>query len=169
MINEIIIRSASNADIKEIAKMQINALKSDDFNQFYHSIMNLFIKEFEKRWKKQINQSTNVMLMLKSNKIIGFITYLNSINSDIKNIYILPSMRRKGLGSMLCKAVIEELLKSKSKKISVWILKENNKAKLFFEKLGFKQTLQSRSDDIGHRVQIKEIQYHLIISECSIQ
>ena len=55
----------------------------------------------------------------------------------IVSIYLLPQYYGKGLGNKLLKSAVLDLKKSGYKSIYLWVLKDNHRAKRFYEKNGF--------------------------------
>ena len=64
----------------------------------------------------------------------------------------------KGYGKFLIEMAVGELKKLGFKKILLWVLEENHRARKFYEKCGFVQTGESRNDNIGGK-DLKEVMY----------
>ncbi|MDD4000535.1 MAG: GNAT family N-acetyltransferase [Bacilli bacterium] len=91
----------------------------------------------------------NTMVAVVKNIIVGFSGYLEDSrdissvkpSSEIMAIYILKEYQRKGIGY----ALIQESLKRVSKKnVILFVLEENIKAIIFYERIGFEFT--------GHKI-----------------
>lgn len=78
---------------------------------------------------------------MKNNMIIGFSCYVESRDSDLEDtgeimaVYILKDYQGLGIGKRLMDACYKEL--SNFSKLSLWVLRSNNKAVAFYKKQGF--------------------------------
>ena len=77
---------------------------------------------------------------------------------EIISIYLLPDYLGKGYGKILLQAAISELEKMGYKKIFLWVLRENIRAKHFYERFGFSRTDDCIDDNIGGK-ELQEIRY----------
>lgn len=99
--------------------------------------------------QKQFNEGHNFLILEENKKPIAFADY-NQLKDDVyklQKIYVLPDQQGKSIGKMLINDVIEKV---KAKGASALMLNVNrhNKAKQFYEHLGF--TVISEEDiDIG--------------------
>jgi ribosomal protein S18 acetylase RimI-like enzyme len=57
-------------------------------------------------------------------------------DAEISAIYILQSAQRLGIGRSLMKAMAASLAQRGHEALSLWVLRDNNVARLFYEKLG---------------------------------
>ncbi len=97
-------------------------------------------------------QIKNYLIYIEENKVLGFASYENNCPTKnslkIHRLYILPSAQGKGIG----KKMIDEItFLAKNNNSHKLILNVNrlNKAKLFYEKLGFK-VIDAVNIDIGN-------------------
>jgi ribosomal protein S18 acetylase RimI-like enzyme len=60
-----------------------------------------------------------------------------NIAGEIKTIYILPEHWRHGIGTILVKKAEKEFRNHGYKEIMVWVLAENTRARIFYEKRGY--------------------------------
>ena len=77
---------------------------------------------------------------------------------EIISIYLLPDYLGKGYGKILLQAVISELEKMGYKNIFLWVLRENIRARCFYERFGFSRTDDYLDDNIGGK-ELQEIRY----------
>lgn len=82
---------------------------------------------------------------------------------EIISIYLLPDHMGKGYGKVLLQASISELKKSGYKNIFLWVLKDNMRARSFYERFGFLRTDDYLDSQIGGKT-LQEIRY---IYNCS--
>lgn len=100
-------------------------------------------KYFEKALKEGLEEDA---IISNDKQAIGFICIgkcrdedKDSTYGEIWGIYLLPQYWNKGIGSILINWGLEELRKRGYKKVTLWVLEENLKARRFYEKVGFKQ------------------------------
>ena len=110
------------------------------------------------------NSDRYTLVMLEGNKIIGTSSYCRSRWDDYKNwgeiisIYLLPEYMGKGYGEHLLEMAVKELKTIGFKTIFLWVLEDNQRARHFYEKCGFKNRGAYRDDVIGGK-QLRELQY----------
>ena len=172
--NNITIRHADLSDINEIANMQITAWE-DDFRcePIFPLLKNFFYGELKRRWNKKLEENNHILVVIRENTIIGFLIYTIdhlSLSSkkkiraaNLKNIYIIPSMRRNGLGTLLCEAFFDEVKKSGIEKVITWSLKNHQRAKNFYEALGFMLSPKERLDILNGNETLIEVLYQISV------
>ncbi len=149
--SNIIIRVATEKDIHLI-------------NQLAHSIWPFTYKEIlspaqlnymlesiysEASLQKQFNEGHHFLIVEENNKPVAFADYslLKDAVYKLNKIYVLQNLQGKGIGKLLIEDVIERI---KANNATALLLNVNrhNKAKQFYERLGF--TVISEEDiDIG--------------------
>ena len=77
---------------------------------------------------------------------------------EIFSIYLLPQYMGKGCGTQLLRSAIEELKKRSYKKLFLWVLEENNRARHFYERCGFLKAADVIEEKIGGK-NVREIRY----------
>ena len=77
---------------------------------------------------------------------------------EVISIYFLPEYIGKGYGKKLLKTVLSELQKKGFNEVFLWVLEENNRARHFYENIGFVNSGDYRDDCIGGK-DLKEIRY----------
>jgi ribosomal protein S18 acetylase RimI-like enzyme len=101
----------------------------------FYSIANL---------EKQLNNGQVFELLLEDNNVIGFVAYelncnlenLNQPLTKIHKIYLLPETQGKGFGKFMINEIVK-IAKSNNQKGIFLNVNKYNKAKIFYEKLGF--------------------------------
>ena len=101
----------------------------------FYSIANL---------EKQMNNGQVFELLLEDNNVIGFVAYelncnfenLNQPLTKIHKIYLLPVTQGKGFGKFMINEIVK-IAKSNNQKGIFLNVNKYNKAKIFYEKLGF--------------------------------
>ena len=81
---------------------------------------------------------------------VGFASYVESDPAiwKLNKIYVLPSQQGKGTGKFIINYIISQIKKENAKALQLQVNRDN-KAKLFYEKLGFK-VIQTANFDIGN-------------------
>lgn len=119
----------------------------------------------EGQWASHIEQEDRKnLVVVKDGKIIGTSGFGKSRMAEmagfgeIISIYFLPEYMGKGYGRLLLQAVVDELGKMGFDNVFLWVLEENQNARRFYEKCGFRQTERCLPSDIGGK-ELKEVQY----------
>lgn len=117
------------------------------------------------QWCKAFdNPERYTLVMLDGDTIIGTSSYCKSRWADYKDwgeiisIYFLPEYMGKGYGKDLLQLVVKSLKEMDFKRIFLWVLDDNHRARHFYEKYGFKNSGEYRDDVIGGK-QLRELQY----------
>ena len=79
---------------------------------------------------------------------------------EIASIYLLPEYWGKGWGKLLFSAAVEQLEAMGCRKLFLWVLEGNQRARAFYERMGFRPSGIDRDDELGGRP-VREIQYRL--------
>lgn len=77
---------------------------------------------------------------------------------EIISIYLLPEYFGKGFGKPLLTNSMSELKEMGFDKIYLWVLKENHRARKFYEKNGFTNSGESKIINIGNK-DLVEVRY----------
>lgn len=99
--------------------------------------------------QKQFDTGHNFLIVEEDNKAIAFASY-NKLKKGIfklQKIYALPQEQGKGIGKMLINYIIEKIKKENATALLLNV-NRNNKAKQFYERLGFK-VISEEDIDIG--------------------
>ncbi|MEA4823421.1 MAG: GNAT family N-acetyltransferase [Clostridiaceae bacterium] len=80
---------------------------------------------------------------------------------EIRSIYVLPEMWRRGLGQQLFTAAKEEMKRTGFGGFCLWVLKENAAARQFYKKMGMTDTGIEKGINIAGK-ELKELKYEFI-------
>ena len=144
-MDNITIRKGVYEDIPSIVDIKINgwkiAYKGIIDDEFLNSMKKeTHIKRMQDNYKK-----TNIVVAQVNNKVVGFCRYLdnNSFSENIENadceiiaLYVLPELKRQGIGTKMFNYVKRELKAKNKNHMVIWCLKENKNSKKFYEKMG---------------------------------
>jgi GNAT superfamily N-acetyltransferase len=145
------IRKATLEDVKSLATIHVVGWQGA-----YGGIMDqayIDSQTIEKRtadWSQWIRDNTvERWLAFEDEKPVGLIAYgplrtappgTSSIRplytAEIYALYILPKAWRKGVGSALLNASVQNLLEQKHTSMCLWVLDKNKRACAFYEKMG---------------------------------
>lgn len=117
------------------------------------------------RWSSNVdNQTWKTLICVDDGRIVGTSIFCKSRFEqlhdwgEVISIYLLPDYMGKGYGKMLMKSAISELKMQGCGKIFLWVLEENVRARLFYEKISFLSTDDFFDDTIGGK-ELREIRY----------
>lgn len=153
--DKLIVRKAVLPDARGIAIVQV-----DSWRTTYEGIISndylqkLSYEEHEKIWHGAIKQKTLYVAEDNEGRIVGFSIggkersgNYPKCKGEVYAIYILKEYQRKGLGRLLMKPIVEDLLEQNITTMAVYVLEENN-ARFFYEALGAKK-IDSVEIEIG--------------------
>jgi diamine N-acetyltransferase len=100
--------------------------------------------------QKQMNNGSQFIFVYDEEEPVGFAAYLSKGGGIYKldKIYILPSQQGKGTGRFVIDYIIAEVKKEGATALQLQVNRDN-KAKSFYEKLGFVE-IDYRDFDIGN-------------------
>lgn len=121
------------------------------------------------RWCKNFDRNgLYTLIMEKDGVIIGSASFCASRfkeyadYGEIVSIYLLPAYIGKGYGKQLFDTAVNELTNLGYKKLFLWVLEDNSRARRFYEAQGFTVTENILNDNIGGK-DVREIQYQYIV------
>ena len=96
-------------------------------------------------WNKMLSNNINSHYVITlDDVIIGFLTISVARDNDLKDsfyelvgLYLNPEYVAKGYGKQAMDWIKKEIKSRGDDKISLWVLEENNRARSFYEKMGF--------------------------------
>lgn len=120
------------------------------------------------RWANCIDKAgMNHLVMIKDGWMIGTASFCQSRwetyhdYGEIVSIYFLPEYMGQGYGKLLLDRCIEELKQCGFRKILLWVLEDNHRARRFYEKNGFINSKIFLNDNIGGKI-LREVLYVLV-------
>jgi ribosomal protein S18 acetylase RimI-like enzyme len=104
----------------------------------------------ESSLQKQMNEGSQFIIVYDNEEPVGFAAYLSKELSIFKldKIYILPSQQGKGTGKFVIDYIINDIKQKKAKSLQLQV-NRYNKARSFYEKLGF-VVIDEKDFDIGN-------------------
>lgn len=165
------IRRAESSDAKGIAKVHITAWQSAYRGILPDSFLdNLSVERSQSGWERMLADSSGWVLVFEQNgEIIGFAALRVSHDQDVENkkegeigaIYLLPHEWRKGYGKQLIHAAIAALREQGFTEVTLWVLRENQRAIEFYKKLGFCADGATKVDVRPNGIEFHEVRFRL--------
>jgi len=104
----------------------------------------------ESSLRQQMEEGTQFILVYEENEPVGFAAYqkIEPTIWKLHKIYILATQQGKGTGKFLMDHIIKEVQQQEALVLQLQV-NRNNKAKNFYEKIGFK-VIEEADFDIGN-------------------
>ena len=156
------IRYAKKADADAIALINSQSFKTafsgiipDDFLEEKFSYERL-----RDRLSQEICEDIAVnSIMFLEDKPVGMMTFGNpvveeddTLTIEIMRIYLLPEHWGERLGKEFMEWGLKELHKMGYKKVNLWVIEENSRARGFYKKMGFKHEGVTRIINPGREI-----------------
>jgi ribosomal protein S18 acetylase RimI-like enzyme len=140
------VRSATLRDASAIAEVHDQSYRSTYAGIFPQSVFDgVSLPSREQLWTRvltdQAAASRTLVGCTEEGSVVGFIsggrerTGLLNCDAEVYAIYLLPSVQRRGLGTLLIREFARELRDQGFQSMAVWVLKLNM-SKAFYETLG---------------------------------
>ena len=117
------------------------------------------------KWVPYLEQAgRTTLLLLDGEKFVGTASCCPSRISalsgwgEIVSLYLLPEYWGKGCGKLLFSAAVEQLETMGCRDLFLWVLEENQRARAFYARMGFRPSASYLDDEIGG-MPVREIQY----------
>ena len=119
------------------------------------------------KWVPYLEQAgRESLLLLEGEKIVGTASCCASRTpelagwGEIVSLYLLPEYWGNGWGKALLSAAVKQLESMGYRDLFLWVLEGNQRARAFYERMGFHPSGAYTEDEIGG-VPVREIQYRL--------
>lgn len=152
MSDSLQIRKATAADIPLIRELVFKI-----WPQTYAAILSQdkigYMLEYmysESSLEKQMNEGSEFIIIYDQEEPIGYAAYLpkSPVVYKLDKIYVLPTLQGKGVGKVIINYVIDEIKKRGATVLQLQVYRQN-KARYFYEKLGF-VIIEEKDFDIGN-------------------
>ena len=161
------IRNATTEDAEDLALIYSKSFHS----AFKGIISDEFLDEkfsYERlkgRLSEEVSKGTPInSIMVIDDIAVGMVTYTDSKNeendsleAEIWRIYLLPEYWNQNIGMELMEWSLKDLEAKGYKKVSLWVIEENVRARRFYEKFGFEHDGKIRVINVGR--EIKDYRY----------
>jgi ribosomal protein S18 acetylase RimI-like enzyme len=140
-----IVRSARLEDALPIATIHVDAwrvaYRGIVPDEYLHA---LSIDQRHAGWRQILAGGESVWVGEDGDKIVGWISAAQTRDVDASQwtgeiwaVYIAPDHWRQGAGRALCEAAEQELRRQGFTDVTLWVLKDNERALRFYESIGF--------------------------------
>jgi ribosomal protein S18 acetylase RimI-like enzyme len=143
-----IFRRARRADAPELARIHVAAWQEAYRGIVPEATLEQFTVEGRtERFDRFLAEDTSETYLAEhDSRVVGFLTLgacrdpdvEGSSTGEIWGIYILPEYWRRGFGKYLCKQGQNLLASQGFVAATLWVLEANNRARRFYEVMGFK-------------------------------
>lgn len=117
------------------------------------------------QWANCIHKTgMNSLVLIERGRMIGTAGFCKSRweeysdYGEVVSIYFLPDYIAKGYGRLLLNKCIEELNQCGFRKVLLWVLEDNYRARKFYERNGFIDSGVFMDDNIGGK-DVREVLY----------
>jgi len=99
---------------------------------------------------QQMNKGSQFIIVYENDNPCGFAAFVETVPFVYKldKLYVLPSQQGKGTGKFVINYIIDEIKKKKATVLQLQV-KRDNKARFFYEKIGF-DIITEKDFDIGN-------------------
>jgi ribosomal protein S18 acetylase RimI-like enzyme len=156
---EILVRRATPEDAAALAAVEVTSWRAA-----YHGLIpdalfdNLSVEEKTERGRRNLFKHgacgrKRVVVALRDAKVIGFVRVGPVLDASevglVYLLYVLPAYWGCGVGSTLMNAAMGELQALGMQEALLWVLRDNRRARRFYEGLGWRQDGRTSSEDYG--------------------
>jgi len=145
-----VIRTALLSDAHEIAALHVSVSRKTYANLLHAETLDQFsVERRATQWREAINNPTNTAVFVakdaESRTISGFgccsrqrseMLVAEGLTGEFQSIYVLPLAQRCGIGRALMAEMARHLSNLAISGAACWVLRENHKARRFYEALG---------------------------------
>lgn len=154
-----------------------NIKRTDDLNRIAAVYVDSFVQTYQdyvpavyletinhEAWLNSVNDHQNFFVMLQDKEVIGTASIGDGVGDDedcgeILSIYLNHDYVDQGYGRLLLNAMVKELYERGYPQVILWDIKQNKRARKFYEKNGFKITKITRNLNLGNEdfIQVKYV------------
>ena len=166
-----IFRSAHSDDVRGIAEVHVCSWQATYRGQIPDSYLDgRSVAKRELAWTQILMYEKRRVLVAEEGGIVGFTSFgpvrdeeeTRLPTGEIYTIYVLEDFWNCGIGKTLMKNALIALKGDGFGSVKVWVLETNKRARVFYEKLGFK-TDGLRKTEKGDGFELQEIRYGMTL------
>jgi RimJ/RimL family protein N-acetyltransferase len=155
--SDVTVRLAEPADAPAVASVHVKSWQTTYRGQIPDEVLdNLSVDESQAMWARAIPRG-EVWVALADDEVVGFACTGPAREVEgifqLYAIYFLPSAWGSGLAAPLAQAALGD-----APDTIVWVLEDNQRARRFYERLGFTLDGTTREEEFGSAV-VKELRY----------
>ena len=162
------LRAAVPADAPAIARVHVASWRTTYPGMIPDSYLDAMdVKDYTSRWARAIRSPFSpgaVIVVEEASEVVGFASCGRHRDGDqpyegeLYAIYLLQEMQGRGYGRALVEASAAALAEQRMTSMVVWVLRDNVRARRFYERLGGAY-LRERPLDFGFGVSVMEVSY----------
>jgi len=171
------VRKAQLEDAPEIANIHIRSWRAAYRGLIPDSILeDLDLQERTLLWSRNLSKPDEWIFVAKEKElVVGFCSLAPARDeeedpkaiAEITTIYVDPDEWGKGFGKALSKAALHKALKCGFQEVLLWVLRENHRARDFYEHLGFHADGTGKAKGFAPGVLIPQVRYRLQLKGAS--
>jgi len=166
------IRKATLSDISQLVVIHVTAWQTAYAGHMPDNYLSALSVEKRTRdwesWIKEPGPGTTIVIETDDN-IKGFCVFgptrddnISDCNTgEILALNVHPNFWRCGYGKILCDSVLSKLNELNWDTLTLWALKSNKRAQLFYLSLGFKLDGANRIEPLTDEATVEEVRYYI--------
>jgi ribosomal protein S18 acetylase RimI-like enzyme len=169
------VREAELSDAHGIARIHVTCWQTAYRGILPDSTLdNLSAGRVEEAWKGRLAEGEDQVLVYdREGQILGFTSFGASRDEDkdasivgeMYQLYLDPDEWRKGYGSRLTRAVLKALRSECFSEVTLWVLRENERGRGFYEAMGFEPDGAEKVETRRDGTEMNEVRYRLRLVE----
>jgi ribosomal protein S18 acetylase RimI-like enzyme len=170
------IRHAQTSDARSIAEAQVTSWQAAYRGLLPDELLDgLSVAGFENRWRLRLafEDSRQTLVYEQDDRVWGFVAFGPGRDEDIQSlrvgeiyaIYLHPTQWRQGHGWALMKAALRSLCEAGYTQVTLWVLRNNQRARRFYEAAGFRADGAIKEERRDAGIEVREVRYRRPIEE----
>lgn len=165
------VRLASIDDASAIAAVHVAAWRAAYAGLMPQTVLDeLNVEQRTAGWQRSLSSSGPAITSVvtdASNTVVGFAhyglardaTYMDQHRGELFAINLRPDAWRRGLGRQLCDEVLAHGAAQQWQQLTLWVLRENFRARAFYESMGFELDGAEKTDTSLVGAPLHELRY----------
>jgi ribosomal protein S18 acetylase RimI-like enzyme len=167
------VRDAKPADARAIAEIHVAAWRAAYRGMMPDAYLaSLSVTERVERWTNALSGPgpAKVAVAVLDGRIAGFCSFgptRDTDDVDVAEIYslnIFPPVWGRGAGRLLCEHALREAAAREHAAVTLWVLKENERARRFYERLGYAADGAEKTDTALIGSPLNDVRYRKVIA-----
>ena len=134
---------------------------------------NLPVDRWKAHWRKYVLAGKHLLVLAEGRAIRVFLNFGPTRDKDLDakriselyGIYLHPDHWRRGYGSRIAKAAIAILKEEDYDEVTLWVLRENSRARRFYENLGFSRMHGLKAEERYKNCMIYQVRYRMYLND----
>jgi ribosomal protein S18 acetylase RimI-like enzyme len=172
------LRRARETDARGIAEVHVRTWQEAYRDQLPATFLNaLTIDARERYWATELrlmSAERRPWVAESAGQIVGFVAVGGSRGEiaapqtgEVYAIYVTPDCWKRGVGQMLLAHAERDLLLHGYNQAVLWVLEENQRARAFYEFLGWQADGGTKIDSVGGR-EVREVRYRIALEKSRV-